>query len=97
MNLVSASLDILSITKLEQMQVPIGIGPGDGRSKHPLLASRTRCNVLLKPPKFGNKVKSVIKSSSVIRSRIGVMSDQLRVSRKRLGLRLSDCLKKCCR
>ena len=27
------------------------------RSKRPLLASRTRCNVLWKPPKLGNKVK----------------------------------------
>ena len=33
-----------------------------------------------KLPKFGNKVKSVIRSSSVISSQIGVMSDQLRVS-----------------
>ena len=29
-------------------------------SKRPLLASRTRCNVPLKPPKFGNKVKNVL-------------------------------------
>ena len=35
----------------------IGTGPGVRRSKSPLLASRTRCNVLWKPPKFGNKVK----------------------------------------
>ena len=46
----------------------------------PLLASRTRCNVLWKPPKFGNKVKIGNKSSSVISSQIGVMSDQLSVS-----------------
>ena len=39
------------------MQVPNGTGPGVQRSKRPLLASRTRCNVLWKPPKFGNKVK----------------------------------------
>ena len=39
------------------MQVPNGAGPGVRRSKRPLLASRTRCNVLWKPPKFGNKVK----------------------------------------
>ena len=57
-----------------------GTGPGVRRSKRPLLASRARCNVLLKPPKFGNKVKSVIKSSSVIRLQTCVMSDQLRVS-----------------
>ena len=49
---------------LEQMQVPNGTGQGVRRSKRPLLASRTRCNVLLKPPKFGNRSKSVIKSSS---------------------------------
>ena len=32
------------------MQVPNGTGPGVRRSKRPLLASRTRCNVLWKPP-----------------------------------------------
>ena len=37
-------------------------------------------NVLWKPPKFGNTVKSVIKSSSVRSSQIGVMFDQLMVS-----------------
>ena len=36
---------------------PNGTGPGVRRSKRPLLASRTRFNVLWKPPKFGNKVK----------------------------------------
>ena len=36
---------------------PNGTGPGVRRSKRPLLASRTRCSVLWKPPKFGNKVK----------------------------------------
>ena len=35
------------------MQVPNGTGSGVRRSKRPLLASRTRCNVLWKPPKFG--------------------------------------------
>ena len=48
------------VSTLEQMQVPngtFGTGPGVRRSKRPLLASRTRCNVLWKPPKFGNKVK----------------------------------------
>ena len=39
------------------MQVPNGTGLGVRRSKRLLLASRTRCNVLWKPPKFGNKVK----------------------------------------
>ena len=54
------------VSTLEQMQVPNGTGPGVRRSKRPLLASRTRCNVLWKPQKFGIKSKSVIKSSSVI-------------------------------
>ena len=62
------------------MQVRNGTGPGVRRSKRPLLASRTRCNVLWKPLKFGNKIKSLIKSSSEISSQIGIMSDQLRVS-----------------
>ena len=39
------------------MQVPNGTGPGVRRSKRPLLASCTRCNVLWKPPKFGIKIK----------------------------------------
>ena len=47
------------VSTLEQMQVPNGTGPGVRRSKRigPLLANRTRCNVLWKPPKFGNNVK----------------------------------------
>ena len=45
------------VSTLEQMQVPNGTGPDIRWSKRPLLASRTRCNVLRKPPKFGNKVK----------------------------------------
>ena len=45
------------VSKLEQMQVPNGTEPGIRRSKRPLLASRTRYNVLWEPPKFGNKVK----------------------------------------
>ena len=49
------------VSTLEQMQVLNGTGPGVWRSKRPLLASRTRCNVLWKPPKFGNKVKIGIK------------------------------------
>ena len=44
------------VSTLEQMQVPNGKGSGVRRSKRPLLASRTRCNVPWKPPKFGNKV-----------------------------------------
>ena len=37
--------------------IPNGTGPGVRRSKRPLLASRTLCNVLWKSQKFGNKVK----------------------------------------
>ena len=37
------------VSTLEQMQVPNGTGPGVRRSKRPLLASRTRCNVPWKP------------------------------------------------
>ena len=68
------------VSTLEQTQVPNGTGPGVRRSKRPLLASRTRCNVLLKPQNSVIRSKSVLKSSSVINSQIGVMSDQLRVS-----------------
>ena len=45
------------VSTLEQMQVPNWTGPGIRRSRRPLLASHTRCNVLWKPLKFGNKVK----------------------------------------
>ena len=55
------------VSTLEQMQVPNGTGPGVRRSKRPLLASRTRCNVLCEPPKFGNKVKIGNKSTLVER------------------------------
>ena len=68
------------VSTLEQMQVPNKTGPGVPRSKRPLLASRTRCKVLWKPQKVGNKVKSIIKSSSVISSQISELSDQLRMS-----------------
>ena len=69
------------VPTLEQMHVPNGTGPGVLRSKRPpLLTSRTRCNVLWKPPKFSKKVKIGNKVSAVISSQIGVMSDQLRVS-----------------
>ena len=33
------------VSTLEQMQVPNGTGQGVRRSKRPLMASRTRCNV----------------------------------------------------
>ena len=68
------------VSTLEQMQVPNGTGPGVRRSKRPLLASRTRCNVPWKPPKFGNKVKIGIKVQFGNKFAIGVMSVQLRMS-----------------
>ena len=43
------------VSTLEQMQVPNGTGPGVRRSKHPLLASCTRCNVLWKPQGLGSE------------------------------------------
>ena len=52
---MTSSGKVVSI--LEQMQVQSETGPGVRSSKRPLLASRTRCNVLWKPPKIGNKVK----------------------------------------
>ena len=55
------SVDMTSSGKnslnIRQMQVQNGTGRSVRRSKRPLLASRTRCNVLWKPPKFVNKVK----------------------------------------
>ena len=62
------------------MQVPNGTGPGVRRSKRPLLASRTVAMFYEHLQNLVIRSKSVIKSSSVIRSQIGVMSDQLRVS-----------------
>ena len=53
---------------------------GVRRSKRPLLASRTRCNILWKPPKFGNKVKIGIKVQFGNKFANRCMSDQLRVS-----------------
>ena len=51
------SSDIEQQPPFGDRKIPNGTGPGVRRSKHPLLASRTRCNVLWKPPKFCNKVK----------------------------------------
>ena len=68
------------VSTLEQMQVPNGTGPGVRRSKPPLLASRTRCNVLWNLQNSVIRSTSVLKSSSVISSQIGVMSDQLMMS-----------------
>ena len=68
------------VSILEQMQVPNGTGPGVRMRKRPLLASRTRCNVLWNHQNLVIRSKSVIKSSSVISSQIGVMSDHFRVS-----------------
>ena len=62
------------VSTLEKMQVPNGTGPCVRRSKRPLLASRARCNVLRKPPKFGNKVKIGTKVQFG-NTQIGVMSD----------------------
>ena len=45
------------VSTLDEMQVSNGTGPGAKRSKRPLLASRTRCNVHGNLPEFGNKVK----------------------------------------
>ena len=50
------------VSTLEQMQVPNGTGLGARRSKRPLLASRTRCNVgnlqnLVYKVKIGIKVQ----------------------------------------
>ena len=67
------------VSTLEQMQVPNGTGPGVRGSKRPLLASRTRCNVLRTPPKFGYKVKTG-KVQFGNKIAIGVMCDQLKVS-----------------
>ena len=59
------SVDMISSGKnalnIRTNEVPNGTGPGVRRSKRPLLASRTSCIVLWKPPKFGNKVKIGIK------------------------------------
>ena len=62
------------------MQVPNGTGPGVQRSKRPLLASRTRCNFMETSEILVVRSKSVIRSSPVISSQIGEISDQLRVS-----------------
>ena len=65
------------ISILEQMQVPNGTESGVQRSKRPLLASRTRCKCPMETS--WNKVitsKTVIRSSSITRSRFGEMSDQ---------------------
>ena len=62
---------------LAQIQVPYGIGPGDRRSKRSLMASRTRCKCPIETSR--NKVitsKTVIRSSSVTRSRFSELSDQ---------------------
>ena len=75
------------VSTLEQMQVPNGTGPGVRRSKRPLLASRTHCNVLWKPPKFGNKFKSVLKSSSVISSKLKRSVDMTSSGKNGLNIR----------
>ena len=62
------------------MQVPNGTGPGAGEVSVLCWLAATVEMFYENLPKFGNKEKSVIKSSSVISSQIGVMSDQLMVS-----------------
>ena len=62
------------------MQVQIGQDQVSGGVSVPLLVSRTHCNVLWKLQNLVISSKSVIKSSSVISSQIGIMSDQLKVS-----------------
>ena len=49
-NMTRSGEDILNI--LEKMQVRNRTGPGVRRSKRPLLANRTNCNVLWKPPEI---------------------------------------------
>ena len=55
------SVDMTSLGKnglnIRTNASPNRTGPGVRGNKRPLLANRTRCNVLWKPPKFGNKVK----------------------------------------
>ena len=65
------------VSTLEQMQVPNGTGPGVRKGKRPLLTSRTRCKCSMAIS--WNKVitsETVIRSSSVTRSRVSEMSDQ---------------------
>ena len=52
--------------------------PGARRSKHPLFAHRYPLQCSMETSR--NLVKSVIRTSSVMRPQIGVMSHQLRVS-----------------
>ena len=47
------------VSTLEQIQVPYEAGPGVRRSKHPLLASRTRCNVLWQSTNVSNRAPKV--------------------------------------
>ena len=68
------------VSTLEQMQVPNGTGPGVRRSTRPLWASRPVAMFYGNLQNMVIRSKSVIMSSSVISSQIGVMSDQLRVS-----------------
>ena len=68
------------VSTLEQMQVPNGTGPGAGGVS---VLCWLAAPVAMFHGNLHNSVirsKSVLKSSSVINSQIGVMSDQLRVS-----------------
>ena len=55
--MTSSGKNGLNIRTNASPKLGFGTGPGVRRSKRPLLASRTRCNILWKPPKFGNTVK----------------------------------------
>ena len=61
------------------MQVPNGTGPGDGGVSILCLLAAPVAMFYGNLSKYGYNVKSVIKSSWVIISQIGVMSDQFRV------------------
>ena len=68
------------VSTLEQMQVPNGTGPG---VRGVNVLSWLAAPVAMFYGHFQNlaiRSKSVLKSSSVINSQIGVMSNQLRVS-----------------
>ena len=66
--------------KLDKHLSKSGTGAGVRRSKRPLLACRTRCKCYMETSQLGKNSNSVIRSRSLIGSKIGVMPDQWRVS-----------------
>ena len=68
------------VSTLEQMQVPNGTGPGVRRSKRPCWLAAPVAMFYGNLQNLVIRSKSVIKSSSVISSQIGVMFYRLRVS-----------------